>query len=65
MSKDPYVIRKDISMLPDAGVDVLVMDVTNAVCYWDAWDVIFAVMQKMKAEGTRCRRSASGRSTDR
>ena len=53
LSKDEYVIRKDMSMLADAGVDVLVMDVTNAVCYWDEWDVIFAVMRKMKAEGNK------------
>ena len=51
LSKDEYVIRKDMSMLADAGVDVLVMDVTNAVRYWDEWAVIFAVMEKMKAEG--------------
>jgi len=30
LSKDRYVIRKDMSMLSDAGVDVLIMDVTNA-----------------------------------
>lgn len=53
LSKDEYVIRKDMSMLADAGVDVLVMDVTNAVRYWDEWDTIFAVMQKMKSEGNQ------------
>lgn len=53
LSKDEYVIRQDMSMLADAGVDVLVMDVTNAVRYWDEWAVLFAVMQKMKAEGNR------------
>lgn len=53
LSKDEYVIRHDMSMLADAGVDVLVMDVTNAVRYWDEWEVIFAVMEKMKAEGNR------------
>lgn len=53
LSKDEFVIRKDMSMLADAGVDVLVMDVTNAVRYWDEWEVLFAVMQKMKAEGNR------------
>ncbi|MCX6360073.1 MAG: hypothetical protein NT029_09710 [Armatimonadetes bacterium] len=53
LSKDEWVIRKDMSMLADAGVDVLVMDVTNAVRYWDEWDVIFPVMQKMKAEGNK------------
>ena len=53
LSKDEYVIRKDMSMLADAGVDVLVMDVTNAVCYWEEWDVLFSVMRKMRAEGNR------------
>ena len=53
LSKDEYVIRKDMSMLADAGVDVLVMDVTNAVRYWDEWDTVFPVMQKMKAEGNK------------
>ena len=53
LSKDEYVIRKDMSMLADAGVDVLLMDVTNAVRYWDEWEVIFSVMEKMKAEGNR------------
>jgi hypothetical protein len=51
LSKDKYVIRQDMSMLADAGVDVLVMDVTNAVRYWDEWDVIFPTMLEMKAEG--------------
>jgi len=53
LSKDEFVIRKDMSMLSDAGVDVLVMDVTNAVRYWDEWSVVFPVMQKMKAEGNK------------
>ncbi|WP_344980364.1 hypothetical protein [Compostibacter hankyongensis] len=53
LSKDEYVVRKDMSMLSDAGVDVLIMDVTNAVRYWSEWDVIFGVMEKMKAEGNK------------
>ena len=53
LSKDEYVIRKDMSMLTDAGVDVLIMDVTNAVRYWDEWETIFAVIEKMKAEGNQ------------
>ncbi|MFT3702906.1 MAG: hypothetical protein QM802_11070 [Agriterribacter sp.] len=53
ISKDEYVIRKDISMLSDAGVDVLIMDVTNAVRYWDEWDTLFTTMQKMKMEGNK------------
>jgi hypothetical protein len=53
LSQDEYVIRKDMSMLTDAGVDVLVMDVTNAVRYWPEWEVTFTVMEKMKAEGNK------------
>ena len=30
-----------------------IMDVTNAVRYWDEWEAIFAVMEKMKAEGNQ------------
>jgi hypothetical protein len=53
LSKDEYVIRKDLSMLTDAGVDVLILDVTNAVRYWSEWDALFSVMQQMKAEGNK------------
>ena len=53
LSQDEYAIRKDMSMLSDAGVDVLVMDVTNAVRYWDEWEVLFSTMHKMKAEGNK------------
>ena len=53
LSKDEYVIRHDMSMLADAGVDVIILDVTNGVLYWDEWETIFAVMEKMKAEGNR------------
>ena len=53
LSQYEWVIRKDMSMLSDAGVDVLVMDVTNAVRYWDEWEVTFSVMEKMRAEGNR------------
>lgn len=50
-SGDEYVIRKDISMLTDAGVDVLILDMTNGTLYADAWDKLFETMTKMKAEG--------------
>ena len=49
LSQDRYVCMHDLSMLADAGVDVLIMDVTNAVCYWDEWEVLFTTMQEMKA----------------
>jgi hypothetical protein len=53
LSRDKYVIRRDMSMLADAGVDVLIMDVTNAESYWDEWDTIFSTMEEMKAEGNK------------
>lgn len=51
LSRDKYVIRKDISMLSDAGVDLLVLDCTNGVAYFDEWDTLFEVMHEMQAEG--------------
>ncbi len=37
LSRDEYVIFNEMSMLVDAGVDVLILDVTNGVEYWDEW----------------------------
>ena len=53
LSRDKYVIRKDISMLADAGVDVLILDVTNAVEYWDEWAALFSTIEEMKTEGNK------------
>ena len=53
LSQDEYVIRKDMNMLAAAGVDLLVLDVTNAVRYWDEWEVLFNTMERMKAEGNK------------
>ena len=53
LSQDRWLIRRDLSMLADAGVDVLILDVTNAVLYWDEWKVLFEEMQKMRDLGNR------------
>jgi len=53
LSRDEFVIRKDMSMLADAGVDVLVLDVTNGVHYWEEWETLFAVMENMQKEGNK------------
>ena len=53
LSQDEYVIRRDMSQLADAGVDLIILDVTNAVRYWDEWEVLFKTMQKMRDEGNR------------
>ncbi len=53
LSKDKYVIQHDLSMLADAGIDVIVLDVTNGVTYWEEWDVLFSVMEDMKKNGNK------------
>ena len=51
LSQDRYVIRHDLMMLADAGVDVLILDVTNAVHYWDEWEALFQEMEEMRRLG--------------
>ena len=51
LSQDRYVIRHDLMMLADAGVDVLILDVTNAVHYWDEWEALFQEMDEMRRMG--------------
>lgn len=53
LSQDEYVARHDMSMLADAGVDLIILDVTNAVLYYDEWEVLFSTMEQMKREGNR------------
>ncbi|MGB8317429.1 MAG: hypothetical protein WCE54_04850 [Ignavibacteriaceae bacterium] len=53
LSMDKYVDLKDMSMLSDAGVDLIILDVTNGYEYWSQWDVLFSAMEKMKSEGNK------------
>ena len=53
LSQDEYIFRKDMSELVDAGIDFIILDVTNAVLYWPEWDLLFATMEKMRAEGNK------------
>jgi hypothetical protein len=50
---DRYVIRKHMQMLTDAGVDVLLLDVTNAFTYDSVRDALLGVLDEMKASGQR------------
>jgi hypothetical protein len=50
---DRYVIRKHLQMLTDAGVDVLLLDVTNALTYDTVRDSLLSVMDEMNATGQR------------
>lgn len=55
---DPYVIRKHVQMLTDAGVDVWFFDVTNALTYDSVRDAILKVLDDVKASGQRTPRIA-------
>lgn len=50
-SDDPWVIRKDIQMLCDAGVDGVFFDAGNGYLYHDVYEVFFEENMKRKAEG--------------
>lgn len=50
---DRWLVRHDMSMLADAGVDVVVFDVTNAEMYWDEWDFVLDEMEAMGREGNK------------
>ncbi|MDG3003816.1 hypothetical protein [Paludisphaera mucosa] len=55
---DPYVIRKHIALLTNAGVDVLFFDVTNALTYDPVREAILKVMDDVRASGGRTPRIA-------
>ena len=51
LTEDPYVIRKHIMMLSEAGVDTLILDVTNALTYTSAYMKLCEVMTQLRKEG--------------
>ena len=50
-STDPWVIRKDIQMLCDAGVDGVFFDAGNGYLYYEAYEAFFKENLKRKEEG--------------
>lgn len=48
---DEWIIRKHAQMLSDAGVDVLILDVTNAAIYLPQVTKIATTYQAMRSEG--------------
>jgi hypothetical protein len=50
---DPWVIRRHMHMLADAGVDALVLDVTNAEIYENVLSQFLPVLLQIRAEGGR------------
>ncbi|MBR5785562.1 MAG: hypothetical protein IKY41_02555, partial [Clostridia bacterium] len=52
-SDDPWVIRKDIQMLCDAGVDGVFFDAGNGYLYHDAYKAFFKENMKRKQDGQK------------
>ena len=50
---DPWLARKNLQMLGEAGVDVLFLDVTNAATYPADVKVLFDTAEAMRGEGFR------------
>ena len=51
LGTDPWVHRKNLQMLADAGVDVLFFDVTNAFTYPKEVETVCRVATEMRREG--------------
>lgn len=52
-SDDPYVLRKHAQMLSDAGVDVVVFDVTNQLTYKENYMALLRAWSEVRAQGNR------------
>ncbi len=49
--EDPWLIRRNLQMLSDAGVDFLYLDVTNGFTYLNVVDTLCAISEQMRASG--------------
>jgi hypothetical protein len=54
LSNDTWVIRRHVEMLNDAGIDLLVLDATNAFTYHDNYMLLCRVLEKVKAIEGKC-----------
>jgi len=53
VTRDPWVIRRHVQLLVDAGIDFLVFDTTNNVTYPREVQAICDVMLEMRSEGAK------------
>jgi hypothetical protein len=53
LTRDDGVLRKHAQMLTDAGVDVVIFDVTNQITYRDDYMALLRVWSEMRALGNR------------
>ncbi len=50
---DPWVIRRNLSMLSDAGIDVIFFDATNALTYLDTVTSLCETAMEMRSKGEK------------
>ena len=50
---DPAVLRKHAQMLADAGVDVIIFDVTNQLTYPTSWQALCGVFDQARRDGLK------------
>ena len=55
---DPWVLRRHAHLLADAGIDVLILDATNALTYRHAYERLCGVFEEVRSEGGRTPRIA-------
>jgi hypothetical protein len=53
VSDDHSVLRKHAQMLSDAGIDMVVFDVTNQLTYPESWQALCKVWDQMRRDGNR------------
>ncbi len=53
VSDDDSVLRKHAQMLSDAGVDMVVFDVTNQLSYPESWQALCRVWDQARRDGNR------------
>lgn len=51
LADDPWVHRKNLQMLADAGVDVIFFDVTNAFTYPTIYPLVCQIAEEMRRQG--------------
>ncbi len=51
LNTDTWVLRRHATMLSDAGVDVVIFDVTNNVTYPESWKALAETWTQMRREG--------------
>ena len=52
-SSDPYILKKHVHMLENAGVDTLIYDTSNDLAYWEQWFTQEDAMESIREQGMK------------